>query len=92
MSTPQYYEATVRIAYRFGGAACVILLITNVSRHGFHLSDVIWPLLLSGAMFALGMQPKATTRQSDKWTMLYFATLSLVLFLFGTIIYQRLFQ
>jgi hypothetical protein len=86
---PHYSEAIARAAYRFMGAAFVIALIANVTKHGFHLSGVVWPILLSGSMFILGMQPRSAMRESGKWATLYSATWLSVLFLFGTIIYQR---
>ena len=92
MSTPQYSETVTKMVYAFLGMGCLVAMITNVTKHGFNLSGVIWPLLLAGTMFSLGMQPQSAPRDSGKWTTLYFGSLSLVLYLFGTIIYQRFFQ
>lgn len=85
-------EAIARASYRFIGVSCVIGLIANVTKHGFHLSGIVWPVLLSGAMFVLGMQPKSALRESGKSTMLHSATWLSVLFLFGAAIYQRFFR
>jgi hypothetical protein len=77
------------IAYRFMGFACIVGLIANVTKHGFSLSGVIWPILLSVAMFSLGVQPKSALRASGKWALRYWCSLTLALFLFGTVVYQR---
>jgi len=92
MNMPRHSEAIARAAYRFMGVAFVIALIANVTKHGFHLSGVVWAVLLSVSMFILGRQPKPAMRESVKWSTLYSATWLSVLFLFGTIIYQRFFR
>jgi hypothetical protein len=85
-------EAIARTSYRLIAVAWVVALIAYVAKHGFHLSGIVWGVLLSGAMFVLGMQPKSSIRESDKWTMFYSATWLSALLLFGTIIYQRFFR
>ena len=85
MNTSLRSETILLIAYRFMGFACIVALIANVTKHGLSLSGVIWPLLLSIAMFSLGVQSKSTQRESATWAVRYSCTVMLVLFL----VYQR---
>jgi hypothetical protein len=82
-------ETITMFAYRFMGFACIVGLIANVTKHGFHLSGILWPVLLSVAMFSLGVQPKSRLQESGKWAVRYLSSVMLVLFLLGTVVYQR---
>ena len=39
---------------------------------GFHLSGVLWPVLLSVSMFSLGVAPESVVRSSGRWKFRYF--------------------
>jgi hypothetical protein len=73
--------------YRVSGLACFGALVAYVYKHGWNLSDMILPLLLSALMFSLGANPE---RKSAAWAVRHAVALLIALLLLVGILYNLL--
>jgi hypothetical protein len=85
MESVSVYDRFMILAYRGLGVGCVVALIANVYKHGWSVSGMIWPILLSTLLFSLGTNP---TRRTTAWLVRYIVAFAVLLFLLGIIIYQ----
>ena len=85
MESVSAYDRFMIWAYRTLAVGCVAALIANVYKHGWSLSGMLWPILLSTLLFSLGTNP---ARRSIAWLVRYIVAFAVLLFLLGIIIYQ----
>ena len=68
MESVSVYDRFMIWAYRTLAVGCVVGLVANVYKHGWSLSGMIWPILLSTLLFSLGTNP---ARRSTAWLVRY---------------------
>jgi len=68
---------TYAYLFRTMGAACFIVLVANVYKHGWHPGAILVGTLLTVLVFSLGVRPD---RRTTGWALRYALT---ALFVFG---------
>jgi len=53
------------------GAACFVVLVANVYKHGWHLEPIVIGLLLTVLVLSLGVRPD---RRTTAWALRYVLT------------------
>jgi hypothetical protein len=72
-------------AYRALGFGCLVAWTGNVYKHGWSLSSISWPILLSALLFSLGTNP---ARRRMAWLVRSIVALAALVFLLGVIVYS----